>query len=197
MVTIDEALRLAEEAGLDLVEVSSASRPFVCRVMDYGNFKYEQAKKQREARRKQHTTDVKEIKLRPRISEHDYDFKMRHAKKFLLAGDKVKFIVMFRGRERSHSEFGFKLLERVVSDFAKISNVENKAVAEGRNLIMVLGPDPAGVKAEKARMDKEKEHEKVALAPVVNDKLDDESLNDEVSIEDMNEEVEGENDAES
>lgn len=163
LVPIDEALRRAEAASLDLVEVSSATRPFVCRIMDYGNFKYEQAKKQREAKRKQHTTDVKEIKVRPRISEHDYDFKMRAAKKFLLASDKVKYIMMFRGRERSHSEFGFKLLERIVEELKPIANVEFRPQAEGRNLIMVLAPDAVGVKAEKNRLEREKKAEELLL----------------------------------
>ncbi|MCA9426340.1 MAG: translation initiation factor IF-3 [Candidatus Omnitrophica bacterium] len=157
VVSIQDALKRAEEAGLDLVEVSSASRPYVCRVMDYGNYKYEQAKKQKEAKKKQHTTDLKEVKLRPRISGHDYDFKLRHAKKFILAGDKVKFVVMFRGRERSHTEFGYELLEKVQEELKDLIKVDSKPSAEGRNLIMVLSPDPAGVKAEKARLEKERQ----------------------------------------
>jgi translation initiation factor IF-3 len=127
--------------------------------MDYGNYKYEQAKKQREARKKQHTTDVKEIKVRPRIDDHDYDFKMRAARKFLLQNDKVKFIMMFRGRERSHSEFGFKLLDRIVEELKAIANVEARPQAEGRNLIMVLAPDAAGIKNEKTRIEREKKKE--------------------------------------
>ncbi len=141
---------------MDLVEVSSASRPFVCRIMDYGNFKYEQAKKQRESKRKQHVTDVKEVKLRPRIDEHDYEVKMRNARKFLLQNDKVKFVMMFRGRERSHTEYGFKLLERVVTELGTLANVESRPQAEGRFLVMVVAPDPMGIKTEKARMEKEK-----------------------------------------
>ncbi|MCG3196812.1 MAG: Translation initiation factor IF-3 [bacterium] len=156
IVPIEEALRRSEAAGLDLVEVSSAARPFVCRIMDYGNFKYEQAKKQRESKRKQHVTDVKEVKLRPRIDEHDYAVKMRNARKFLLQNDKVKFVMMFRGRERSHTEYGFKLLDRVVSELGALANVESRPQAEGRFLVMVVAPDPAGIKAEKARIEKEK-----------------------------------------
>jgi translation initiation factor IF-3 len=156
VVPIAEALSRAEAAGLDLVEVSSTSRPHVCRIMDYGNYKYEQAKKQKQARKKQHQSEVKEVKLRPRISEHDYDFKLRNAKKFLLASDKVKFVVMFRGRERSHQEFGDKLLERVAEELKPIANVESKPAREGRNLIMIVGPDAAGVKAEKNRLEKER-----------------------------------------
>jgi len=160
-----EALKRAEEAGLDLVEVSSTTRPYVCRIMDYGNYKYERAKKQREAKKKQHQADVKEIKLRPRISEHDYDFKLRNAKKFLLAGNKVKFVVMFRGRERSHSEFGFDLLNRVIGELGPLGHVESKPQSEGRNLVMVVGPDHLAVKAENARLAREKQNEKEAEAP--------------------------------
>ena len=125
--------------------------------MDYGNYKYERAKKQKEARKKQHQTEVKEVKLRPRISGHDYDFKLRHAKRFLLEGDKVKFVVMFRGRERSHTEFGFELLNRVIEELGPIANVEAKAQSEGRNLVMVMGPDPAGIKLEKERIEREEQ----------------------------------------
>lgn len=157
VVAIQDALKRAEDAGLDLVEVSSASKPFVCRVMDYGNYKYEQAKKQKEAKKKQHTTDLKEVKLRPRISGHDYDFKIRNARKFLLGGDKVKFVMMFRGRERSHTEFGYELLEKVQQDLKDLTRVDFKPSAEGRNVIMVLSPDPAGVKTEKARLEKERQ----------------------------------------
>ena len=147
---------------MDLVEVSSSSRPHVCRIMDYGNYKYEQAKKQKQAKRKQHQSEVKEVKLRPRISDHDYDFKLRNARKFLLAGDKVKFVVMFRGRERSHQEFGDQLLDKVVEELKAIANVESKPAREGRNLIMVVGPDAVGVKAEKARLEKERKAQEEA-----------------------------------
>lgn len=157
VVSIQDALKRAEEAGLDLVEVSSASRPFVCRVMDYGNFKYEQSKKQKEAKKRQHTTELKEIKMRPRISGHDYDFKIRNARKFILAGDKVKFVVMFRGRERSHTEFGYELLDKVQEEMKDLVKLDSKPSAEGRNLIMVLAPDPAGVKSEKSRLEKERQ----------------------------------------
>jgi translation initiation factor IF-3 len=152
-------LRRAEEVGLDLVEVSSGSRPFVCRIMDYGNYKYERAKKQKEAKKRQHQTGVKEVKFRPRISEHDYAFKLRNARKFLLAGDKVKFVVMFRGRERSHMEFGFGLLDRVVEELSDLANAESKPQSEGKNLIMVMGPNQAAIKAENTRIAREKEKE--------------------------------------
>lgn len=155
VVAIDEALRRAKAAGLDLVEISSSTRPYVCRVMDYGNYKYERAKKQREAKKKQHATDVKEVKLRPRIDDHDYGFKLRNAYKFLMQGHKVRFIVMFRGRERGHIEFGFKLLDRVIEDLKEISIVESRPRAEGRNLTMGVAPNPLGIKAEKARLEKE------------------------------------------
>ncbi|MBK7494965.1 MAG: translation initiation factor IF-3 [Candidatus Omnitrophica bacterium] len=164
VINTQEAIRRAKAAGLDLVEVSSASRPYVCRIMDYGNYKYEQAKKQKDARRKQHVIDVKEVKLRPRIDEHDYEVKMRNARKFILQNDKVKFVVMFRGRERNHSEFGTKLLSRVIEELQSIAIVESRPQSEGRNLIMVLAPDPAGVKAEKARLEKLKKLEEKEAA---------------------------------
>lgn len=165
IVPIQEALKRAEAAALDLVEVSSAARPYVCRIMDYGNYKYEQAKKQKDARRKQHTIDVKEVKLRPRISENDYEVKIRGARKFLLQNDKVKFVLMFRGRERNHLEFGMKLLQRVIEELKNIAIVESRPQSEGRNMIMVLGPDAAGVKAEKARLERlRKQEEKQAKA---------------------------------
>ena len=127
--------------------------------MDYGNYKYEQAKKQKDARRKQHTIDVKEVKLRPRISEHDYEVKIRGARKFLLQNDKVKFVLMFRGRERNHTEYGMKLLQRVIEELKLISQVEARPQSEGRNMVMVLGPDAVGVKAERARLEKLRKQE--------------------------------------
>lgn len=138
--------------------------------MDYGNYKYEQAKKQKDARKKQHTIDVKEVKLRPRISENDYEVKIRGARKFLLQNDKVKFVLMFRGRERNHVEFGMKLLQRVIDELKAIAIVESRPQSEGRNMIMVLGPDAAGVKAEKARLErlrkKEEKESKAGTPPV-------------------------------
>jgi len=136
----EEALRIAEEKGLDLVEVSPNSRPPVCKIMDYGKYKYEQSKKARESRKKQHVTHLKEIKLRPKIEEHDLEFKLRHAEKFLNNRDKVKFTVTFRGREMEHIELGMKLLDRIVERFSDIAVIEKEAVQIGKNITMILGP---------------------------------------------------------
>jgi len=136
----EEALKIAEEKGLDLVEVSPNSRPPVCKIMDYGKYKYEQSKKARESRKKQHITHLKEIKLRPKIEEHDLEFKLRHAEKFLNNRDKVKFTVTFRGREMEHIELGMKLLDRIVERFSDIAVIEKEAVQIGKNITMILGP---------------------------------------------------------
>lgn len=135
---IDEALRLAEDARLDLVEVSPKANPPVCKIMDFGKYKYELSKKEKSSKKKQVTINVKEIRLRPKIEEHDYDFKMRHARKFLEAGNKVKATVLFRGRELAHKEFGKKILDRLREDLSDISKVEREAVLEGRNMVMFL-----------------------------------------------------------
>jgi len=125
---------------LDLVEVSAKSKPHVCRVMDYGQYKYELAKKQKEAKKKQKMIVVKEIKLRPRIEQHDYDFKLDHAIKFLGHGDKVKFILQFRGRENAHKELGRVVLDRVISDLVEHGLVEQEPRTEGRFMNMTLAP---------------------------------------------------------
>ena len=146
VMTPKEAMAIAHQHGLDLVEVSPNSRPPVCRVMDFGKFKYEQSKRARKARKKQHVIHLKEVKLRPKIEEHDYQFKIDHAKKFLEAHDKVKFTVTFRGREMTHSELGHKLLQRVVADMEVVGQVEGSTRAEGKNLVMLMVP-----KAQKPR----------------------------------------------
>jgi translation initiation factor IF-3 len=135
-----EALRMAEELALDLVEISPTSRPPVCKIMDFGKFKYEQSKKARESKRKQHTAQLKEIKIRPKIEEHDLQFKMRNAEKFLNEKDKVKITVVFRGREMEHLDMGRKLLDRVVNSFSNIAIIEKDAVQVGRMLSLILGP---------------------------------------------------------
>jgi len=135
---IDEALRLAEDAGLDLVEVAPNANPPVCKIMDFGKYKYELSKKEKSSKKKQVTISVKEIRLRPKIEEHDYDFKMKHARKFLEAGNKVKATVLFRGRELAHKEFGRNLLERLKEDLADIAKVEREPLFEGRNMVMFL-----------------------------------------------------------
>ncbi len=133
-------MKIAEDKGLDLVEIAPNSRPPVCKIMDYGKYKYEQSKKARESRKKQHVTHLKEIKLRPKIEEHDLEFKLKHAEKFLSNRDKVKFTVTFRGREMEHIDLGMKLLEKVVERFEDIAVVEKEAVQIGRNITMILGP---------------------------------------------------------
>ncbi len=133
-------MKLAEESDLDLVEVAATARPPVCKLMDYGKYKYESAMKAREARRKQTHTVIKEIKLRPKIDQHDYDTKKGHVVRFLEAGDKVKVTIMFRGREQSRPELGFRLLQRLADDVEELGFIESKPRQDGRNMTMVLGP---------------------------------------------------------
>lgn len=140
IVSVGEALRLAQEADLDLVEVAPDARPPVCKLMDYGKFKYESAQKAREARRNQVLTVIKEMKLRPKIDSHDYETKKGHVVRFLKAGDKVKVTIMFRGREQSRPELGFRLLQRLSADVAELGFVESAPKQDGRNMIMVLAP---------------------------------------------------------
>ena len=156
IVRIEDALRLAAEADLDLVEVAPQARPPVCRLMDYGKFKYEAAQKARESRRNQTNTIIKEMKLRPKIDQHDYDTKKGHVVRFLKAGDKVKITIMFRGREQHRPELGYRLLQKLAADVEDLGFIESNARQDGRNMTMVLGPHKkkseaqAEVKAEKA-----------------------------------------------
>ena len=140
IVSINDALKLAQEADLDLVEVAPTARPPVAKLMDYGKFKYESAVKARESRKNQTQTVVKEIKLRPKIDPHDYGTKKGHVERFLKAGDKVKVTIMFRGREQSRPELGFRLLQRLASDVEELGFVESQPKQDGRNMIMVIGP---------------------------------------------------------
>jgi translation initiation factor IF-3 len=135
-----EAKRIAQEAGLDLVEVAPLARPPVCRIMDFGKYKYEQAKKAKESKKKQHTVNLKEMRFRPKIEEHDFQFKTRHVREFLAEGNKVRCFVLFRGRERAHTEFGERLLQRVAEALADVANVEMRPMLEGRSMNMVLAP---------------------------------------------------------
>jgi translation initiation factor IF-3 len=135
-----EAVDLAYEKGLDLVEVSPNAKPPVCRILDYGKYKYEESKKARSARKKQHTVQLKEMRYRPKIEEHDYSFKTRHVREFIVQGYKVKVFVVFRGREMAHVEFGRKIMERVIDDLSDVAQVEVKPKMEGRNLTMLLMP---------------------------------------------------------
>ena len=140
IVSVNDALKLAQEADLNLVEVAPTARPPVCKLMDYGKFKYESAVKARESRKNQTQTVVKEIKLRPKIDPHDYGTKKGHVERFLKAGDKVKVTIMFRGREQSRPELGFRLLQRLASDVEELGFVESQPKQDGRNMIMVIGP---------------------------------------------------------
>jgi len=152
IVSISDALKLAQEADLDLVEVAATARPPVCKLMDYGKYKYESAMKAREARRNQAQTVVKEIKLRPKIDPHDYETKKGHVVRFLKAGDKVKVTIMFRGREQSRPELGYRLLQRLAEDVQELGFVESQPKQDGRNMIMVIGPHKkkAEARAERA-----------------------------------------------
>lgn len=134
------AVKMALEAGMDLVEISPNNNPPVCKIMDYGKFKYSAQKKAAEARKKQKVVEIKEIKLRPMIDDHDYDVKMRAMQRFFEEGDKVKITLRYRGREMAHQEIGTKLLDKVKADVAEIAKVEQDARFEGRQVVMVLAP---------------------------------------------------------
>ncbi|BEU87880.1 translation initiation factor IF-3 [Selenomonas sp. TAMA-11512] len=135
-----DALRLAEEQHLDLVEVAPKAKPPVCRIMDFGKYRYEQQKREKEAKKKQKTITIKEVKLRPNIEQHDFDVKLKNAIRFLGEGNKVKVTIMFRGRELSHPELGRDLLQRVASDLKDQVVVEREPKLEGKNMIMILAP---------------------------------------------------------
>ena len=137
---IEEARWLASQLGLDLVEVAPDARPPVVRMMDYGKYKYEAARAAREARKKQHTIQVKEVKFRPGIEDHDYEFKTRHARRFLEEGNKVRLTMMFRGRQITHSELGLEVLKRVSEDLSDIGKVESPPSFEGRVMWMIMAP---------------------------------------------------------
>jgi translation initiation factor IF-3 len=140
VIPVDEALAAAEAAGLDLVEVAPMARPPVVKIMDYGKYKFEEAKAARAARKKQHVIQLKEVKFRPGIDDHDYDFKARHAREFLLEGNKVKATMMYRGRQMAHLEFGKAVLDRLAAELADVGKIEMEAKLEGRNMTMVLAP---------------------------------------------------------
>jgi translation initiation factor IF-3 len=153
----EKALALADEQGLDLVEVSPTARPPVCRITDFGKFKYERSKRERESRKKQHTIQVKEVKFRPKTEEHDYQFKKRHAEEFLEKGNKVKITMMFRGRELDHRELGMRMLQRLQKDLEVVGSVERAPAFEGRLIVMYLAPLTTGAgqpKSEKSQAEK-------------------------------------------
>jgi len=135
-----KALEIAREKRLDLVTVSPGAKPPVCRIMDYGKYKYEQSKKDKEAKKKQKTINVKEVKLRPNIEENDFNTKLNNVKRFLKKDDKVKVTIMFRGREVTHPQLGKELCDRIVEEVKESANIEKKPKLEGKNMIMVLSP---------------------------------------------------------
>ncbi len=140
VLPLKEAVRMAEEQGLDLVEVAANATPPVCRVMNYGKYKYQQSKRTHEARKHQTVIQVKELKLRPRTEEHDFQFKLRHAKRFLEEGDKVKLSVLFRGREMAYPEFGTQIINRFIEEVKDLVVVEQSPRLEGRNMVAILAP---------------------------------------------------------
>jgi len=140
ILPVERALEIAMEQGLDLVEVAPMARPPVCRIMDYGKFKYEEQRKAREARKKQHHVQLKEVKMRPGIEEHDFEFKTRHARRFLEEGNKVKVTMMFRGRQMAHPELGREVLDRVVEELSDVAKLESSPMMEARSMTMVLAP---------------------------------------------------------
>lgn len=150
VLATDEALRLAEEGGHDLVEVSPKAVPPVCKIMDYGKFKYENSKKTKEARKHQSTVTLKEIKFRPKTDDHDFDFKVKHIRRFLLEGNKAKLVVSFRGREIVHPETGQAVLKRVVEVTSDIAQVEQVPMMEGRRMLMIIAPRSGVVRAATA-----------------------------------------------
>jgi translation initiation factor IF-3 len=140
VVPFPDALKLAEESGLDLVEIAPNSAPPVCKLLDYGRFRFLEQKKQSEARKRQKTVEVKEIKLRPGIDKHDYEVKMKAVQRFFEEGDKVKVTLRFRGREMAHQDLGLRLLERVKAETAELAKVESEPQLEGRQMVMILAP---------------------------------------------------------
>jgi len=151
ILAIEQALRLAQDEGFDLVEVSPLAKPPVCKIMDYGKFKYTEKKKQNEAKKKQVVVQLKEVKLRPRTEEHDYDVKIRKIREFLAEANKARVTVMFRGREMSHRELGQKVLERVVGDLKEAAVIESAPRMEGRQMFMILAPNPRMLQSQRAK----------------------------------------------
>jgi translation initiation factor IF-3 len=149
ILTIEQALRMAQENGFDLVEVSPLAKPPVCKIMDYGKFKYTEKKKQSEAKKTQVVVQVKEVKFRPRTEEHDFETKIRKIREFLEESNKARVTVMFRGRELSHRELGTKVLERIVNELKEVAVIEASARMEGRQMFMILAPNPRMMQSQR------------------------------------------------
>ena len=165
IMTVLEALARAASAGYDLVEISPSADPPVCKIMDYGKFKYEKAKKAKEAKKKQHVMHLKEIKLHPKTDEHDFKFKMEHARNFLIKGDRVKVTVVFRGREITHINFGAQMLEKATNVIVDLAQVEMTPKMEGRSLISIFVPDKAKIREflRKQEIERKKSEQLAAL----------------------------------
>ena len=200
-----EALRLAEERGLDLVEISPRAFPPVCRIMDYGKYKYEEAKKKQQARKRASTVETKEIKFRPKTEEHDMAFKVKHIRRFLEEGNKVRLAVVFRGREITHPKTGMNVLDRVVELCADIASVEATPNMEGRRMIMVIAPKPGVVRkaqeakkaqlaaqmaAEAAKRNGQPAGKQAAPPPPEDDDLDEDEINADVDDSDEDDDKE-------
>ncbi len=165
IIPTSEALERAMELKLDLVEVSPTSRPPVCRILDYGKYKYELTKKDKLAKKKQHSFQLKEMRFRPKIDEHDFKFKTKHVRSFVEAGSKVKIFVMFRGREMAHTEYGRKVLDRVIAELKDIANVEVAPKLDGRRMNMVIAPKPDLHKKKKQDSETKKPDQKKNNVP--------------------------------
>jgi translation initiation factor IF-3 len=164
ILSTSDALQKANEAELDLVEVAPSADPPVCRIMDYGKFKYEKSKKEKEAKKKQHQVHLKEVKFHPKTEEHDYTFKMEHARKFLLNGDRVKATMVYRGREITHIDIGRKVLEKLEEDLKDIATGEQQFRMEGRNMVSTYLPDRAKIKTYERKVQQERKREEKEAA---------------------------------
>lgn len=171
IVPTREAFDRARELGLDLVEVAPTSRPPVCRIMDFGKYKYELSKKEKIAKKKQHTFQMKEMRYRPKIDDHDFDFKTKHVREFLESGSKVKVFVQFRGREMAHQEFGHVIIQQIIKELADVAQLDVPPKMEGNMLSMVMSPRPEVIRkmqALKAPQPKDEREQKSEKAPKVN-----------------------------
>jgi translation initiation factor IF-3 len=200
IVSTQEALRMAEEKGLDLVEISPRAFPPVCKIMDYGKYKYEEAKKKQQAKKRASTVETKEIKFRPKTEEHDLAFKVKHIRRFMLDGNKVRLVVVFRGREITHPQTGANMLNRVVEAIADIGTVEATPNMEGRRMLMVVAPKPgvvrkamdakkAALAAAQAQANVKKDPTKPApVEPEEDDDLDEDEINADINEDDDSDE---------
>ena len=194
IVALREALMLAEQRGLDLMEVAPNAVPPVCRIVDYGKFRYEQTKKDREARKNQKQAELKEVRLKPKTDDHDLEVKAKQARKFLLGGDKVKFTVRFRGREIFHPDIGREMLEQMAEELRDVATVEQKPLMEGRALSLLLAPN-AKAKAQRDKQLAQAQRAQqepgagtpAAPAPSEPDDLDDEDIDDDTDDTDEEE----------